>query len=224
MDFTQLSGVTTAASLGAGSTPKEGELDRHAFLKLFTTQLQNQNPLEPVKNEAFIAQLAQFSTLEATSSMSDSLSSFVADQRAKGLMEGASLIGKKVFMENSAFQHIAGSSAEGTIDLSGPADEVVISVKDAATGLSVNQFRLGAQNSGEVPFVWNGGDLNGEKASAGTYIFSAHATRAGRPIPVSTLTAQEVTGVSWDHQSNTTFLDLKGGYVVPLERVKKIAS
>jgi len=42
----------------------DDELDRSAFLKLLTTQLQNQNPLDPMKNEAFVAQLAQFSQLE----------------------------------------------------------------------------------------------------------------------------------------------------------------
>ena len=41
------------------------------FLTLFTTQLQNQNPLDPVKNEAFVAQLAQFSQFEATTKMAD---------------------------------------------------------------------------------------------------------------------------------------------------------
>ncbi len=44
----------------------EDEMSQQAFLTLFTTQLQNQNPLDPVKNEAFVAQLAQFSQLEAT--------------------------------------------------------------------------------------------------------------------------------------------------------------
>ena len=43
------------------------------FLKLFTTQLQNQNPLDPTKNEAFVAQLAQFSQLEATTNMATQL-------------------------------------------------------------------------------------------------------------------------------------------------------
>ena len=61
--------------LQAQNASQTEELDRNAFLKLFTTQLQNQDPLDPVKNEAFIAQLAQFSTLEATTSMSDSCSS-----------------------------------------------------------------------------------------------------------------------------------------------------
>jgi flagellar basal-body rod modification protein FlgD len=60
------------------NSPVVQDLDRNAFLRLFTTQLQNQNPLDPMKNEAFVAQLAQFSTLEATTAMSSSLSDFVS--------------------------------------------------------------------------------------------------------------------------------------------------
>ena len=224
MNFANIEGVTTAASLEEKNNPKEADLDRQAFLKLFTTQLQNQNPLEPVKNEAFIAQLAQFSTLEATSSMSDSLSNFVADQRARGLMEGASLIGKKVYTDSNVFRHEAGRPVDGSLQISSPAEEVVISVKDASTGALVNQFRLGAQGSGEVPFVWNGGDSNGEKAPSGDYIFTATASRSGRASPVPAFLPKEVVGVSWDHVSKTAYLDLEDGEVLPLERVKKIAS
>ena len=53
------------------------EMGQREFLLLFTTQLQNQNPLDPMDNEAFVAQLAQFSQLEATVSMSDSIESMV---------------------------------------------------------------------------------------------------------------------------------------------------
>ena len=52
-------------------------MDQGAFLTLFTTQLKNQNPLDPVKNEAFVAQLAQFSQLEATSAMKNSMETMV---------------------------------------------------------------------------------------------------------------------------------------------------
>jgi flagellar basal-body rod modification protein FlgD len=45
------------------------DMGKQDFLTLFTAQLQNQNPLEPVKNEAFVAQLAQFSQLEALTNM-----------------------------------------------------------------------------------------------------------------------------------------------------------
>ncbi len=224
MNFANIEGVTTTASLVGNNSAKESELDRQAFLKLFTTQLQNQNPLDPVKNEAFIAQLAQFSTLEATSSMSDSLSNFVADQRARGLMEGASLIGKKVYTDNNAFRHEAGRPVEGALEISSMAEEVIISVKDATTGALVNQFRLGAQGPGEVPFAWNGGDSEGAEAPSGDYIFIATAVRSGRASSVPAFLQKEVIGVSWDHLSKTAYLDLEGGDVLPLELVKKIAS
>ena len=51
----------------------EDEMGEREFLMLFTTQLQNQNPLDPMENEAFVAQLAQFSQLEATTSMSENI-------------------------------------------------------------------------------------------------------------------------------------------------------
>ena len=86
MNLPNISGIRTTEDLQAQAAGQTSELDRNAFLKLFTTQLQNQDPLDPVKNEAFIAQLAQFSTLEATTSMSDSLQEFVADQRGDCLL------------------------------------------------------------------------------------------------------------------------------------------
>ncbi len=74
-------------------------LDRNAFLTLLTTQLQNQNPLDPMENEAFVAQLAQFSQLEATTQMSTSLESMAAQQRGDRILAGASLVGQQVLAE-----------------------------------------------------------------------------------------------------------------------------
>ena len=58
---------------------QDQQLDRDAFLKLFTTQLKNQNPLDPMENEAFVAQLAQFSSLEAMTGVRTSMDSMAAD-------------------------------------------------------------------------------------------------------------------------------------------------
>jgi flagellar basal-body rod modification protein FlgD len=70
MSELSISGIRTSTDLRtAAAAPVEEDLDRSAFLKLFTAQLQNQNPLDPMKNEAFVAQLAQFSSLEATTMM-----------------------------------------------------------------------------------------------------------------------------------------------------------
>ena len=69
------------------------EMGRDQFLQLLVTQLKNQDPLDPVKNEDFLAQLAQFSTLEGMQQLNTSFSDLLALQQ---LTEGANLIGKMV--------------------------------------------------------------------------------------------------------------------------------
>jgi flagellar basal-body rod modification protein FlgD len=80
------------------------EMGKQEFLTLFTAQLQNQNPLEPVKNEAFVAQLAQFSQLEALTNMQGSLDKFVTSMSGERMLNSASLIGKKVSVADTPTQ------------------------------------------------------------------------------------------------------------------------
>lgn len=223
MNLPNISGIRTTEDLQAQAAGQTSELDRNAFLKLFTTQLQNQDPLDPVKNEAFIAQLAQFSTLEATTSMSDSLQEFVADQRGDGLMRGAALIGKSVFMQNGAFEQPGGETVEGYLQLDSGADDVVLNVVDTRSGKLVNQMSLGPQMAGEVPFAWNGGDFGGKAAEPGRYAFIAQAVRDGKSASVDSFAATRVTGVSWDQNSGKAFLELAGAEPILLENVKRIA-
>ena len=76
---------------------RDDGLDRNAFLTLLTTQLQNQNPLDPMKNEQFVAQLAQFSQLEGITNMDSSLQDVADVIRSDRIMTGANLVGKSVF-------------------------------------------------------------------------------------------------------------------------------
>ena len=73
----------------------EDELGRDAFLTLLTTQLTNQNPLDPMDNEAFVAQLAQFSSVEGIKGMQTSLETMVTGMRQEQMLTGANLVGKK---------------------------------------------------------------------------------------------------------------------------------
>ena len=100
MSITGLENIRTMADVRADQNrPVGGEdLDRNAFLRLFTTQLQNQNPLDPMKNEQFVAQLAQFSTLEATYSMSDSLGKFVESQQTERMLRAQTYLVSKYLL------------------------------------------------------------------------------------------------------------------------------
>jgi len=100
----------------ASKTPgQKEEMGQQAFLTLFTTQLQNQDPLDPVKNEAFVAQLAQFSQLEATTKMADSMGSMATAMQSDRLLAGTSLIGKKVATPNGTAQLLDNANIKGVV-------------------------------------------------------------------------------------------------------------
>ena len=81
----------------------EEELGRDAFLTLLTTQLTNQSPLDPMDNEAFVAQLAQFSQVEGIKGMQTSLEDMVSGMRQDQMMSGANLVGKESFDRRRIF-------------------------------------------------------------------------------------------------------------------------
>ncbi|MCA8925542.1 MAG: hypothetical protein KDD82_27285 [Planctomycetes bacterium] len=91
MDVSALSGL--AAPTQAQQAAPDQELDRDAFLQLLVEQMRNQDPLEPVGNEDFIAQLAQFTALENSELSADRLGSLVQIEQ---LGQGAALVGRKV--------------------------------------------------------------------------------------------------------------------------------
>ena len=200
----------------------EADLDRNAFLRLFTTQLQNQNPLDPMKNEAFVAQLAQFSSLEATTRMSDSLDQFVTSQSTEKVMRGASLIGKNVFVSGATVSQTGGQPIEGMLNLEGMADNVMLQVVDRNSGQIVNAMDLGPQMAGEVEFTWNGGNFQGEAAPGGDYVFLAEMTQGDAVKQVPVLAEAKVKGVSWNDEIGQVLLEIADGQSVPLSEIKRI--
>ena len=224
MSTLNLPGITTMADLKAQSRQPapQADLDRNAFLRLFTTQLQNQNPLDPMKNEAFVAQLAQFSSLEATTRMSDSLEQFVTSQSTEKVMRGASLIGKNVFVSGSSVNQAGGEVIEAMLNLDEMADSVKLQVIDPNTNQVVNAMDLGPQMAGEVEFSWNGGNFQGEAAPAGEYIFLAEMTKGKQVKQVPVHAEARVRGVSWSDETGQVLLEIADGQSVPLSEIKRI--
>ena len=148
----------------------EEELGRDAFLTLLTTQLTNQNPLDPMDNEAFVAQLAQFSSLEADLGMKESLETMVAGMRQEQMLTGANLVGKKVAVEGGFIDGGNGAISQGSIDLPNGAESVIFSVYDPVSGDLVFRETQGAQLPGRMDLNWNGYNREGELAANGSYV------------------------------------------------------
>ena len=203
-------------------TPQTETMGQSQFLTLFTTQLKNQNPLDPVKNEAFVAQLAQFSQLEATTSMKQSLENMVASMQGDRMLAGSALIGRKVGVPNGPAVLLAGQPVTATIDLPVGAEGVKLEVTNEK-GQVVRTQIFGAQVAGAMNLSWDGMDDAGNNLPDGNYRFLATMTSAGKTTQPTVNTLATVRSVSSAGTAdNTWLLEVDGGKTVSLNDVKRI--
>lgn len=215
-----LLGMKTLEDANKERKPSKEEMGRQEFLTLFTAQLKNQNPLEPVKNEAFVAQLAQFSQLEALTNMQGSLNSFVTAMSSDRILNSSTLVGKKVAVEG-AFGYVDQyAGLEGKIDLPQGASSVQVGVFDS-TGRKVADLSGGPQLPGTWPLYWDGTDSLGNTVPAGNYRMSVTAVVAGQPQNVPALIMSTVRAVT-SAADGTLSLQVDGGKTVKLSDVKHV--
>ena len=192
------------------------------FLTLFTTQLKCQDPLDPVKNEAFVAQLAQFSQLEATTSMSETLKTFVDSMSGERMMSSTNMIGKTVAVPNAPVILSGGKPAQGVVNLPTGAEGVKFEVFNGKGQLVANQI-MGSQPIGDMPWVWDGTGDSGAQVPAGNYTFRATVISQGKTTNPSVSVLSTVTGVN-QQADKTVMLEVAGGKSVKLTDVQRIGS
>jgi flagellar basal-body rod modification protein FlgD len=197
------------------------DMGKQDFLTLFTAQLQNQNPLEPVKNEAFVAQLAQFSQLEALTNMQTSLDGFVTSMSGERMLNSASLIGKKVAMTDTPTLLTSGGSMDGSLDLPLGASGIQVNVHDSQ-GRLVQELIAGPQLPGTMPITWNGKDAADNAVPTGLYRLSATAVVNGQTttVPVSTLST--VRAIATNPGDGSVSVEVDGGKSMLLNDVKRV--
>ncbi len=200
-------------------TASSNAMDQKAFLTLFTTQLKNQNPLDPMKNENFVAQLAQFSQLEATTNMAGTLKSYVDSTSGERMMASASLIGKKVAVPGAAAMLSNGQAINASIQLDQGADGLTVDVLDSK-GNVVRTAQYSAQAAGTLALTWDGLDSAGNALPDGSYTFRAKAVVQGKNVSPDVAvyaTVQSVLQTGTDLQ-----LQVAGGQSISLSSVQRI--
>lgn len=200
MDVNALSaGAPPRSDVATGST----KLGKDEFLRLLMTQLGNQDPLSPMDNQAFVAQLAQFAQLELQQAASQQLDALLMAQASNNQLQATSLVGKEAVLKSTGFTWSGPSDdgADGVAllgSVSAPAAQVTAVITDA-DGRVVRRQSLGAEPSGTFTFTWDGRDDTGEVAAAGEYTVEFVAVDAsGRPVEAQALTSARVTGVSFE--------------------------
>ena len=203
--------------------PTNTQMGQTEFLTLFTTQLKNQNPLDPVKNEAFVAQLAQFSQLEATTAMKTSMQNLVSSLANDRLLGATSLIGKTVAVPDGPVTVTDSTVSQGVVNLPTGADGIKLQVYNDK-GILVRTQIIGAQPVGDFTIAWDGMTDGGAAAPNGTYRYVANVNSNGSVTKPTVNTYAAVTGVtSAGTADGAMLLEVAGGKTVNLADVKRVS-
>ena len=162
------------------------ELNQDNFLKLFVTQLQNQNPLDPKDGAEMASQLAQFNSLEQMVNMNSKLES-LEKLTAKGQNNNlTSYIGKEVTINDGRIKLADDKISYLALKTQAPTEQVTIEIRDARNQVVLNE-KIGNLSPGDHQIDWDGRNLKGEKLPNGSYSISAYSEQKdGSTQPITT--------------------------------------
>jgi flagellar basal-body rod modification protein FlgD len=198
---------------------RTSSLGQEDFLKLLMTQLQNQDPMEPMDNGEFMGQMAQFSTVQGITEMGESVDGLVGIYQGQQLSNNAAMIGKQALVDGNWAQ-LEGGKLAGAIELTTAANELRVDVK-SESGEVMASLGLGSKMAGTQEFAWDGIKHDGTTAPAGNYYLSASAIRDGQ----ATVPAMQVYGTvnSVQMKGSEVTLNVSGQGNVSFNNVKRIS-
>ncbi len=210
-------GSATAAGALTGASSVQAM--QNQFLTLLVTQMQNQDPLNPMDNSQITTQLAQLSTVNGIDNLNTTMNSLSAAMLSSQVLQSAGLIGKQVLSPGSSMNLQNGVASYG-VDLPQAVDNLTVTITDSA-GNTVKTMNLGAENAGTLSLSWDGSTNSGAKAANGTYQFSVKASQGGSSVAATTLMQDTVNSVSQNAQG--VMLNLSNSGAVALSSVKQIS-
>ena len=220
-----LDGVTSygaASSQATAQAAKQtGALGQETFMTLLVTQLQNQDPLNPQSNEEFVAQLAQFSSLEQLVSLGESMDAMYMATASMNNASMTQLLGRDVVAWSDEFNYDGEGDVTLHYDAASEASSATITISDA-DGKVVWSGSMGELESGEGEFVWDGRDSSGQTVDAGVYTFSIDAVDAnGDEVEVLGQIHGEIDGMSYEDGAPAPSI---GGVDIALGDILRVGS
>lgn len=182
-------------TLPKGDTKDSNQLGQDQFLELMLAQLSHQDPLKPMENGDFLAQMAQFSTVTGIHELQASVDKLSASLQSNQALQASALVGRSVMVPTDRGILEEGEALTGAIDLPASTSAISLTISDPS-GQVVRRLQLGSQAAGMVQFAWDGITDGGQNANPGTYKVAAEAFIDGEPTALSTLMSAKVESVS----------------------------
>jgi flagellar basal-body rod modification protein FlgD len=217
-----MNGTTGSSTSSTSSTSNSTSASslQSTFLQLLVTQLQNQDPTNPMDSSQMTSQLAEINTVSGISQLNTTLSSLSSQLTAQQQTQSSSLLGTTVLTPGSSVTVANGQATPFGVTLTSAATDVTISVANSS-GQVVSTLDLGKESAGTVPVSWTPVDGSGNTLPNGTYTITATATSGGTTSTPTTLTGAVIDGVL-PQSSGAPNVVLSNGSTVNLSAIAAI--
>jgi len=221
-----LSGIASGSASSSGDSSKttekkRTELGQGDFLKLMTTQLKNQDPMSPMDNKDFMAQMAQFTSASGIQDLNSSFKSFAQSMQKDQALRASSLVGHDVVVDSDSGRLPQDGTLDGTVTVPQAVDNLTVAIVDAA-GQTVRKLDLGGQPAGQASFSWNGLNGDGQAMPSGTYKIAAQTSVNGSPVSLKTQAQARVNSISMSGAGESPRLNLEGLGQLSLSAVRQV--
>jgi flagellar basal-body rod modification protein FlgD len=195
-------------------------MGQNDFLRLLTVQMQNQDPTNPVDNTKMIADMAQFSSLQAMQDLNTTVGSMSQMLKMTQAMQATTLVGHDVVIPGTKVTLESGSSPVALVNLDQKLTDVNAELRNAA-GVVVKKYKWDMLPEGQGDLKWDGKDDSGNALPVGKYSLSAWGTDSeGARATIGTLVANKVVSVGLD--TTGSVLNLADGSTSSLDNIQQI--
>lgn len=216
-----ITGVTGSNSAGSSLANSRATMADNfdTFLQILTTQLRNQNPLDPLDTNQFTQQLVQFTSVEQQLKTNEYMEALLQANQNSNATDAVSFIGKTV-TSNGRTSDLVNGKASWAVSLTEAAETASVTIRDANGNIVFTQD--GSMPQGEGHYEWDGTLTDGGKASAGAYSISIEARNsAGAAVTVKTELTGLVSGVDLSASSPVLII---AGQRVAIDTVTSVRS
>jgi flagellar basal-body rod modification protein FlgD len=196
-------------------------LGQAEFLRLLIAQMKNQDPLKPMDNGQFMAELAQFNSLNELQRLNSSFNNFQSAMVGTQLNQASTLVGKTVMTPSEGVNYSGSGGQNLAVELDSATPQLDVKIYNA-TGQLVHQQTLTGLAKGVQNIRWSGLNDQGQQQPAGAYIAVASKVEDMRSTPVQMLTPSRVVSVNLS-ASGDMQLNLANGQQTAFSAIRQIA-
>ncbi|PMP62699.1 MAG: hypothetical protein C0197_04140 [Caldimicrobium thiodismutans] len=193
-------------------------LDKEAFMQLFITQLQYQDPMRPMENHEMALQLAAFNQVDQLFNLNDKLSKLVDLYKANEFTLFTNLVGKEIKVEGNTVRIENGKFLGAEFELSEPANQALVTIRNSQ-GKVVKNLTLYNLSKGVNKIDWDGKDDQGNTLPDGNYKISITVGQGEKAQSITPIVGAKVTGAIL---GDSPTLKINDSETVTLKQIKEI--